>query len=302
MRTLFMRVALLVLITVPLLVAQAGERKFEKKFTVKSGEWLTVATDLGSVRVVGGSGSEVSVLAELRGRQKDVDNFDITAEQVGGGVDVRGRGSMTRGWFWNSSDLDVRYTINVPHDFNVRLNTSGGNIEVGSLKGTVNGETSGGDIRLNEIEGKVDMHTSGGNIRVEKVKGEVRMETSGGEIGVNSVTGGVDVNTSGGNVRISDVDGNVKSETSGGNIYVKVTGGNKGIYAETSGGNIEIRVAKSVGANIDAATSGGDVECDLPVTVSGKISESRIKGTVNGGGSLIHAHTSGGDVRIRALD
>ncbi len=54
MRTLFMRVALLVLITVPLLVAQAGERKFEKKFTVKSGEWLTVATDLGSVRVVGG--------------------------------------------------------------------------------------------------------------------------------------------------------------------------------------------------------------------------------------------------------
>jgi len=302
MRTLVLRTALFALLFVPLLVAHAGERKFEKKFTVKSGETLTLTTDVGSVRVVGGSGSEVSVLAELNGREKDVNSFEITAEQTAGGVEVRGRGSMTRGWFWNSSDLDIRYTVNVPHEYSVKLNTSGGNIEVGNLKGMVRGETSGGDIRLNEIEGKVEMHTSGGNIRVEKVKGDVQMETSGGEIGIASVTGGVDVNTSGGNVRISDVDGNVKSETSGGNIYVKVTGSNKGIYAETSGGNIEIRIAKNVGANIDAATSGGDVECDLPVTMSGKISESRIKGTVNGGGSVIHAHTSGGDVRIRALE
>ena len=63
-----------------------------------------------------------------------------------------------------------------------------------------------------------------------------------------------------------------------------------------------IAIAKSVAAMIDASTSGGDVICDLPVTVSGKISESRIKGTLNGGGELIYAHTSGGNVRIKPLD
>ena len=61
-------------------------------------------------------------------------------------------------------------------------------------------------------------------------------------------------------------------------------------------------IAKNSGANIDASTSGGEVTCDLPITVTGKISESRIRGTVNGGGATVHAYTSGGDIRIVALE
>ncbi len=127
-------------------------------------------------------------------------------------------------------------------------------------------------------------------------------ETSGGNIRVKTVTGSVKVETSGGNISVEDVDGKVFAETSGGNVVLKVRGANKGIHAETSGGNVTVAIGKSVGATIDAATSGGEVECDLPVTVSGKISESRIKGTLNGGGEVIYAHTSGGDVHIKPLD
>ena len=79
-------------------------------------------------------------------------------------------------------------------------------------------------------------------------------------------------------------------------------GSNKGIHAETSVGNIEIAIPRDAGATIDAETSGGDVVCDVPVTVSGRIRESEVKGVVNGGGPTIYAHTSGGDVRIRTLD
>jgi lia operon protein LiaG len=103
-------------------------------------------------------------------------------------------------------------------------------------------------------------------------------------------------------VVIADVEGRVRAETSGGNVAVKVRGGNKGVHAETSGGNVEVFVAKDCAANLDASTSGGNVECDLPVTVVGKIKESSIKGTINGGGPLIYAHTSGGNVRIRPLE
>jgi DUF4097 and DUF4098 domain-containing protein YvlB len=85
-------------------------------------------------------------------------------------------------------------------------------------------------------------------------------------------------------------------------MFVKVKGPNKGVYAETSGGDIEIVVSKSVAATIDAATSGGSVHFDFPVTLSGQIDESRVRGTLNGGGNTIHAHTSGGDVRFRAAD
>jgi DUF4097 and DUF4098 domain-containing protein YvlB len=139
-------------------------------------------------------------------------------------------------------------------------------------------------------------------MHAEKVTGNVKMETSGGDVIVSNASGSVSAETSGGNIRLSDISGNVHAETSGGNVSIKVRGPNQGIHAETSGGNIEIMIAKNAGAALDAGTSGGEVICDLPVTVSGRMRDSSIKGTVNGGGSLIYAHTSGGNVRIRGLD
>ena len=64
-------------------------------------------------------------------------------------------------------------------------------------------------------------------------------------------------------------------------------------------GLIELAIARNAGADLDLSTSGGDVTCDLPVTVVGRISEDNIRGTLNGGGPSIYAHTSGGDVHVR---
>ena len=298
-----LRISWLVLLLVcAVAVSSAADRRFEKKFNVSPGGTLTVGTDVGSIHIVGSSGNEVSVVAEIRGRERDVNGFEVTADQVSGGVDVKGRTKKGNSWFWNSVDLDVRYTVTVPTEYNLHLNTSGGNIDIKTVKGSVKGETSGGDIDVHSVEGGIDLHTSGGTIRADGVKGDLQLQTSGGDIKIASVVGSVDVSTSGGNIRIGDVEGKVRAETSGGNVSLRVKGSNKGIHAETSGGNIEIEIAKNVGATIDASTSGGEVVCDLPVTVQGKISESRVRGSVNGGGSTIYAHTSGGDVRIRALE
>ena len=297
--TILLAAALIVSLTVD---AGAAEKKFEKKFSVSGGGTLTVAIDVGTVKVIGSSAKEVSIAAEIRGRERDVNNFEISADQSGNNVEVKGKLHKGGGWFWNSTDLDVEFVITVPHEYALRMNTSGGDLSVNDLKGIVNGETSGGDIVVGGVEGEVDLETSGGNVVAEKCKGRIHMETSGGDIRIMTIAGDIDVNTSGGNVKISDVEGKVRAETSGGNIVVKVIGANKGVYAETSGGNIDIVMPKSISANIDAATSGGEVHCDMPVTMSGRIDESRVRGTVNGGGNVIYAHTSGGDVRIRAAD
>ena len=292
-----MVLGILTLITVA--AGTAADRRFERKFTVTPGGTLRVHTDIGSVKVTGGSGSEVSVLVEMKGREGDIEDFSVSAEQDAGGVTVRG--DLKSLWSWGGRNLDVRFTILVPREYNLSLETSGGDLAVGSLKGSVSGETSGGDIRAREIEGKTDLRTSGGDAYAEKVVGELSLETSGGDIVVNGVKGNTSASTSGGNVKIADVDGRAEAETSGGHVSLSVTGPNRGIKAETSGGDIEISIGKDVGARIDAGTSGGEVVCDLPITVSGKISESSIRGSVNGGGELIHARTSGGDIRIRAL-
>lgn len=283
--------------------AGAASKKFQQSYQVSPGGKLVVETDCGSVHVVGTSGSQVSVNAEIKGREKEVNRFDVSADQKGNDVYVKGKQGKTGSWFFNwGTDLDVEITIEVPARYNVQISTAGGNVEVASLDGVVKGETSGGNVDMKGIKGEIDFSTSGGNITAEECTGSVHMETSGGNIGISSIAGDVDVSTSGGNVKVSSVNGKVHAETSGGDVVVKMKGENKGVYAETSGGSIRVDVPKGIAANIDAETSGGSVVCDLPVTMSGRIDEGRVKGTVNGGGPTIHAHTSGGDVHIKGVE
>lgn len=282
--------------------ALAADKTFERTIKASPGGTLSVSTDMGSVGVRGTEGSEVVIKARMEGRERDLEEFVIEAKETAGGVEVTGR--VPKG-FWRAlrgTHMSVTFEIQVPRRYNVRLETAGGDVTVADLTGEVTGETSGGTVTVRKIEGKARLETSGGDIRIDGVKGDVTGETSGGDIKAAAVVGGVRVETSGGNIGLDNIDGKVFAETSGGNITIVVKGANRGIHAETSGGNITVSIGKSVGAMLDAGTSGGDVECDIPVAVSGKISESRIRGTVNGGGEVIYAHTSGGNVRIRATE
>ena len=293
----------LLVVAVAVLTAFGGEKTFEKKFSVTPGGTFTLKVDFGSVKVEGTDAKEVSIYAKLDGRQRDLDEFEISASQSGNDVSVIGKNRRgSKWWNWGNNDLDAWFTIRVPREFNLRTETAGGNIEIANIKGRVDGGTSGGDIVLSGITGAINLETSGGNIRVQKIEGQLAMETSGGDIRIAEVKGDVDVNTSGGNIVLNTIEGKVRAETSGGNISVRVKETNKGIYAETSGGNIDIFVPTNIAANLDASTSGGEVTCDFPITMKGKIDESEIRGTINGGGSTIRAHTSGGNIRIRGME
>jgi DUF4097 and DUF4098 domain-containing protein YvlB len=301
-RALFRPVPLSALLMLAVATSCADERTFEKKFSVTPGGTFTLNTDFGDVAIVGTTASEVSIVAHMKGRASDLEDFEISVYQNDAGVEVKGQGKHS-GWrFWDSFNIDVRFSVNLPNEYSVRLNTAGGDIKISDIEGKIQGETSGGDLYVNDIKGEIRLNTSGGDIRAERVAGGLRMQTSGGDIIIASSTGEVEVNTSGGDIRVSSVEGKVRAETSGGDVMVKVTDGNRGVHAETSGGDIDIIVGKDIAANIDASTSGGSVICDLPVTMSGKIDESRVQGTVNGGGNLIYAHTSGGDVTLRPLE
>jgi hypothetical protein len=53
--------------------------------------------------------------------------------------------------------------------------------------------------------------------------------------------------------------------------------------------------------DVDARTSGGRVISDLPVVsiVQGEQKKNELRGKINGGGPLITAHTSGGNVHLK---
>jgi hypothetical protein len=131
-----------VLVLVVAGTAVCAQKKFEKKFQVSPGGTLTLGTDAGSVKIIGTSSNEVSVVADIRGRDKDVENFEVSADQSGNNVDVRGKLRKGNSWFWNSVDVDVEFTIYVPHEYSVKMHTAGGDIGVSDLKGKVDGKTS----------------------------------------------------------------------------------------------------------------------------------------------------------------
>ncbi len=274
-------------------IAAPGDSDIQtKSFTVSKGGKLQVDIGVGDIRVHAWEKNEVKV--EVEGiDEKDVNRLKMT--QSGNNVFVKYRPNW--GWFGGWSKESVRFDINVPSQFDLELETSGGDIELsGSLTGSFNGQTSGGDIRINDdIAGRVEAKTSGGDIQTKKIQDNATLKTSGGNIQVGAVSGEAEVITSGGDIKIESTKKKLIAKTAGGDIVVGDVGGEATISTaggdvkvgkvsgtaslSTAGGNIELRGASG---SVSAKTAGGDINLD---DVSGSV----------------EAKTAGGDVRVELI-
>jgi hypothetical protein len=270
------------------------ERTVEKNFNVAGVGTLRVETHGGEIRVAPSSDSVVRITARQRinaNSEAEADELlqklELTFDQSGSDVRVvskyEKRPSGFRFGSWPPVQVDI--VVTVPAGFATELNTSGGAITVGDLKG------------------RADVRTSGGSIRLGKMGGEVEARTSGGNITVGRVAGSADLSTSGGNISIESVVSALRADTSGGNIRAKVVGPLKDdCLLSTSGGSVRVGVDKTAAFKLEASTSGGDVDADgLTLTVeSSNRNRSKLAGTVNGGGPLLKLRSSGGGIVLRA--
>jgi hypothetical protein len=274
-------------------------KKYVESFEVTKGGTLHVDADMGDVTIAGADVSAVQVTVNVKGREQDIRDFVVKFNKTDHGVEVKGRYRDGEGWHFDWHDFDVHYDITVPNEYNLRVETSGGDFVASGVKGTVKGTTSGGDIDVSMVNGDVNAETSGGNVRLKDVTGVVVTETSGGDIEGAGLNGDVNVQTSGGNIELREVSGKMVASTSGGDVRLELKE-NKGVEASTSGGNIVIRFPESTGAQIHAESSAGSVHCDFPF--QGTLEDGLLDGTINGGGSRVHAETSGGDISIRKMN
>jgi hypothetical protein len=310
------RLAILSLgITLIASAAWAADFKVEKKLALEPGGTFTLETDVGDVTLTGDSSSGATV--SITSRADLNERYDFTFDEVSRGVRVtvkrRGLARFFGGWFGD----DTQFAIHVPSTTTVRVNTSGGSINVtrvnghvdvhtsgGSLRvetveGSVDGTTSGGSIRMGGVRGDVIARTSGGSIAIADVRGTLRADTSGGGIDINGVSGDLRASTSGGGVEITGAGGHVEAHSTGGPVTVRFAPGNaRGGELSSSGGSVRSEVDPKVALSIDASSSGGGVNTDLPVTIQGRISNDSLRGDLNGGGATLRLRSSGGGVRI----
>lgn len=268
---------------------------------------------------------QIEVTREAKGSdakaKKTLADHVVTFKQDGSQVSIKAQynGPKVANWFGNSIQFNVRYQITVPRKFDANLKTAGGHIEVSaltgklqahssgghlsfaSITGPVNAHTNGGNITLDGCKGTVDLHTSGGSLKLSGIEGDVAAKTSDGSIRAEKLAGKSAVKTSGGSITITDIHGSIDAGTSGGSINAALSEQPAGDCSfRTSGGSITLALNDKIAADVDLHTSAGQVSTDVPVVsvVKGEHDRSTLRGKVNGGGPLITAHTSGGNVRL----
>ena len=239
--------------------SKGGDKKVlhEKTFKISAGKRIILDADAGDIQITPWDKSEVyvKVVGNDNAEEKYDYIFNANSDEVKIEVEKKG------GWSW-FSNINLRFEIKVPGNFNIDANTAGGDIKVGGVKGEINLKTSGGDIWGDRFEGNFTAKTSGGDITLFCNNAKIEANTSGGD------------------------------------IELEYTGSNKGIELKTSGGNIDIKVPKDFNAKAELKTSGGDVDCNLTLNNVKRLSETKIDANINSGGAPLIAVTSGGDVSV----
>ncbi len=308
-RTIGIRLALASVFTAAVLSTACGpiplgnaRDNVQKSFKVEPGGRLSLDSDVGSIEISSGIMDEVrvDVEREVRGvtneeAERDLRQMQIDFRQDGKDVYIQAR---RKGFDWGSR-LRLRFMITVPRKYNLDLKTSGGSINVTELEGTVTARTSGGSLNFGRIDGSVNGRTSGGSISLEGGSGPLEVETSGGSIRIGRVGGPVKAHTSGGSITVDEVQGTIQASTSGGHVEATITKQPEGdCELSTSGGSIRARISRDLNLNLVAKTSGGSVRTNIPVTVQGEVSRSRLEAKMNQGGPELLLHTSGGSISI----
>jgi hypothetical protein len=285
-------------------------RTVEKTFTVQPGGNLKTSTQGGNITIHTADTAEVRVVAKqvIRASSESeadeiLEKLTLTMEQSGNDVTVEAKYEKPNKWFGNWPPVHVSFEVTVPRNYNLNLNTSGGDIEVESLTGNVRARTSGGNLDFARIGGDINAGTSGGDIKLIEGTAQAKLVTSGGNITVDRAGGPTRVSTSGGDITLRSVAQVISATTSGGNVRAVITEPLKqDTLLSTSGGDVSVEVVKGAGFKLDARTSGGDVKAaGLTITLEdGGSGKSKLVGAVNGGGPDLKLRSSGGNIQVRS--
>ena len=230
---------------------------------------------------------------------------DIDVESLNGDISLKtSDGDVTVGALngdnlaLRTSDGDIR--VDALDGQTIDVHTSDGDLDLGTLTADrISARTSDGDIHANSLNGDAEIKTSDGDIDIDAASGPAFFaRTSDGTITVNELAAGRStVRSSDGDITLRRVEGDLN--VSGSSAYIRLDLFKPGaVTATTSDGDILIMLPQNHGA--DLRLRGDDVRISRDLDFDGRIEDERATGEINGGGPLIEARTSDGDVTVRA--
>jgi hypothetical protein len=261
---------------------------------VTRGEWFKFYSATGEVVVTEGSGDRVEVRAEkiLRRGARETDI---------GFVVLRGRDGVTICALYEEDDCDedgirsnwnnrrnrdgnranLKVTIRVPRDVKLAARSGNGDVSVDGVSSDIDAASGNGKVRVN---GGQDVHANSGN----------------GEVTVEGARGPVDAHSGNGDVQITTATGPVSATSGNGDVIVSMTtlGERESMTFTTGNGRVRITVPSNFAAELEASTGNGEIVSDFPITVTGRLTKSHIRGTIGSGGPRLRLSSGNGTIEL----
>ena len=242
-------------------------------------DFLMINSESGNIDVTSGPSETINVDAVIRGDETVIDH-----EVRDGVLHIR----------TNCDDAglicSVDYTVTVPEQLEVVLDSGSGNVSLEGTIGNAQLESGSGNVSVEDVSGSATLSSGSGNVEARGVFGdEVSLTTgSGNTIAHDIAAYEVSLTTDSGNVE-------------GGSLAIKE------LYSETGSGNIELGFCAAP-LSVDAETGSGNIELAVPedsytlhtYSGSGDVEVSGI--TVNDDmPQQIRAETGSGNIIVRGF-
>lgn len=254
---------------------------WNKAWGVTGTAQIFVSADDGNIRVETGDFKEVQAQIEAVGWRISDDEVRVLASQEGNRINLQIK--VPNQHFSISFRRSISIELTIPRNAELDLKTGDGNISTQAVDGFLRAETGDGNLNVGAANGDIRLHTGDGNITGEGLAGMLAADTGDGNIVLEGRFHVVDVHTGDGNVEVTAQQGSRLASA---------------WKIGTGDGNVVLRLPDGVGADLDAHTGDGHVRIDFPVTISGKVKESRVQGPMNGGGPQLTVSSGDGDIRI----
>jgi DUF4097 and DUF4098 domain-containing protein YvlB len=259
---------------------------------------------------------------------------DVTVEDLLGGLKVTGNSGSLTIQRVTAGDKDI--TLSTSFGETLLEDSTGKSIRVQNSSGGagLHGVKASGDLWVQNSFSKVEMKdVRAANLSVDCENGEVQIEKGsiGGELKLNGSFGGMQVSgvdaarytlhNQNGEILLDGARGSLDLSTSFGGVQVtgakdavlkiKVENGKADFSGsleaaaqhslETSFGDITLALPAATALTLDLEATFGKIHSDLPVLLSGEMSDTRWQASLNGGGTPLTAKAENGSIRLVEL-
>jgi DUF4097 and DUF4098 domain-containing protein YvlB len=285
-------------------VSQVQAEEYSKSYAVSGRPTVHVHVDDSRVRVVTSDTRQVDFNVKREGTSglELGRGLKINSQQDGDHVEL----SVVHqpGIAIMSTDRHLMTEVHMPRDADLQIETRDGSVDLAAVNGSVTIHSTDGAINASQLTGKIEIQSVDGAIVTDSLKGDVHLHSTDGAITVTHFDGQCDVTSTDGALRAEGRFDSLRLVSTDGSVVARVAEGSRMTSAwsiRTVDGSVNVLLPQSFQANINASTRDGHIKLALPVTVQGEISQSRVQGTLNGGGPELTLKSTDGSIRLGSL-